>query len=441
MKRLVALILLMSLLIGCTGYMPAEQAMTTGVQLDDYAEPMSELRAEPELPVKKLHPRVSRLREAVTDLTDLVEITDEQFAYLLSLQDETGIITQTPAQRKSIPYFANMAALAMLSRREGHEPVRRYLEWYLRHLNMPDKHKLVGTIYDYVKSDDAWIPTYGYDSADSYAATFMSLLLNYARATSDLQFMVDNFQQITDAAEVLIKLQDKDGLIWAKPGYYVKFLMDNAENYRGLEDASALMQALGRDDLAERYGLAAIRVAAGVEEQLWLEREGVYAWAMYGRWWARRPARKWYPDTVAQVYPIVFGLVAPESERAISLYSYLNQQYPKWMEGDFDDRFPWTILALVATQMDDDGRALVYLRNVNAQLVVDGKDRYPWHAFEAAFFLKAWQLLGTKHIMPNVAEEQDPEEPEAPRDELSAGDAALEEETPRRQHSQLNGGR
>lgn len=409
-KRLMVLIVLTSLLAGCVAYVPVEQVMDMSMQSDESTEPIPGLPINYGISAKKLRPRFSRLREAVTDLTDLVQVTDEQFTYLLSLQDESGIIAQTPMQRKAIPYFANMAALAMLTRKDGYEPVRRYLTWYLQHLNVPDKHKLVGTVYDYTKSGDSWVPTYDYDSADSYAATFMSLLLNYASATHDLQLLVDHFQEVTDVAEVMLKLQDKDGLIWAKPRHYVKYLMDNAENVRGLEDAATLMQALGRDDLAERYGSAANKVEAGIEKKLWLEDTGLYAWAMYGRWWACRPRLKWYPDTIAQVYPIVFGLVAPESERAVQLYSYLNERYPNWTAGEFDDRFPWTILAMVAVQMDDDSRAFVYLRNVNEQLAVEGKDRYPWHAFEAAFFLKAWQLLGSKQTMPNIIVEDDFEE-------------------------------
>jgi len=398
-KRLVALITLTSLLCAFVDYVPAEQMIASelGYQTE-------RTLLEPLIIAQTLRPRFSRLQEAVTDLADLVQITDEQFTYLLSLQDETGIIAQTPAQRKSIPYFSNMAALAMLARAEGHAPVRRYLEWYVQHINLPDKYRLLGTIYDYAKVGDDWTSTSEYDSADSYAATFMSLLLNYARVTQDLQFLVDNFQRITDIAEVMLKLQDKDGLIWAKPRYYVKFLMDNAENYRGLEDAAALMKALGRDDLAERYGLAAIRVASGIEKQLWHENAGLYSWALYGRWWPRIPVKKWYPDTIAQIYPIVFGLVAPKSERAMSLYSNLNERYPNWTSGEFDDRFPWTILALVAAQMDDDGRAIAYLRNINERLVIEGESWYPWHAFEAAFFLKAWQVLGTRHVIPTLGD-------------------------------------
>jgi hypothetical protein len=324
----------------------------------------------------------------------LTGLSEEQRKYLQSLQDETGAIAQTPEQTHTVPYFSNMAALAMLSYRDGRAAVRNYLEWYLQHINSKDRFGLAGTIYDYVWTEAGWQPTNNYDSADSYAATFLSLVLAYSKASGDLSFARQHGDELTTVANVLLTLQDKDGLMWAKPRYYVKFLMDNAENYRGLLDAAELMQLLGRDQQANSYALAATKVAIGIEQRLWIPKRQAYAWALYGRWWARQPVDRWYPDTISQVYPIVFGLVPADGLRAKTLYAYLNQSYPNWVEGEFDDRFPWTILALVAATMQDKQRAVAYLDNVNQQMFTSGQDPdYPWYAGESAFLVQAWQLL------------------------------------------------
>ncbi|MBT9133478.1 MAG: hypothetical protein DDT38_00199 [Firmicutes bacterium] len=319
------------------------------------------------------------------ELISLASAKEEELVYLLSLQDENGIIAQTPGHMISIPYFSNLAAIAMLGDPRGHAPVLSYMNWYVTHLNRPDKYNVTGTMYDWKQVDGEWIPTYTYDSADSYAATFLSLALQYARVTGDAQWAKDNLEGLLDVAGVLLELQDTDGLIWAKPRYYVKFLMDNAENYRGLRDAAMLMSYLGRGDLALVFDTAAGRVAAGMEKHLWLPDRQVYAWALYGRWWARAPRVKWYPDIVSQIYPVIFGVVAPDSPRARRLYDYLNSHYPEWTKGRFDDSFPWTVLSFMAALMQDDTRAVEQLSNIH----------YPWHSFESAFFVKAWRKLAT----------------------------------------------
>ncbi|MBS3937543.1 MAG: hypothetical protein KGZ50_03065 [Peptococcaceae bacterium] len=319
---------------------------------------------------------------------------EEELVYLLSLQDANGIIAQTPEHMISIPYFSNLAAIAMVGDPRGHAPVLSYMNWYVTHLNRPDKYNVTGTMYDWKQVDGEWIPTYTYDSADSYAATFLSLALQYTRVTGDIEWAKDNLESLLDVAGVLLELQDIDGLIWAKPRYYVKFLMDNAENYRGLRDAAMLMGYLGREDLALVFDTAAGRVAAGMEKHLWLPDKQVYAWALYGRWWARAPGVKWYPDTVSQIYPVVFGVVAPDSPRARSLYAYLNSHYPEWAKGRFDDRFPWTVLSFMAALMQDDTRAVEQLSDIHSANTVRNRS-YPWHSFESAFFVKAWRKLAT----------------------------------------------
>ena len=325
-------------------------------------------------------------------LFDWSRIEEEEFNYLLSLQDQNGIIAQTPEHILSIPYFSNLAAMAILGDPRGHVPVQNYMDWYVTHLNRPDKYNLSGTMYDWKKVHGEWVATYSYDSADSYAATFLSLSLHYARATQDFAWAKENLESLLEVAGVLLELQDVDGLIWAKPRYYVKFLMDNAENYRGLRDAAELMRYVGREDLAGVFDSAAERVAIGIERHLWLPDRQVYAWALYGRWWARAPQAKWYPDTVSQIYPVIFGVIEPDSPRAESLYSYLNSHYPQWPTGQFDDIFPWTVLSFMAALMQDDARAVEHLNHVHRENTSRSRS-YPWHSFEAAFFVKTGRKI------------------------------------------------
>lgn len=399
MSRLCVLLLIPLLLLAVpvTPVRTVYETGFNGVSSDDISSDTlvaTKISSPPKLMSAKIPDFVRDERE----LTELMSVTGEELVYLLSLQDDNGMLAQTPHLDHSIPYFSNMAALAMLSDERGHEPVRRYMDWYVLNINRPDRYGMVGTMYDWTKIDGAWHKTYDYDSADSYAATFLSLALSYTHAKGDVSWAAANIQPLVDIAEVLMKLQDQDGLIWAKPRYYVKFLMDNAENYRGLRDAETLMAYLGRFDLSIRYGSAAHRVSDGMEKRMWLPEQQVYAWAIYGRWWSRVPQKKWYPDTVGQIYPVVFGVVDPKSDRANHLYAYLNMHYPEWTKGRFDDRFPWTVLSLMAALMNDDARAVEYLSNVYASNAALNRG-YPWHSFESAFFVKAWNHLGARHAI------------------------------------------
>ncbi|MBT9156172.1 MAG: hypothetical protein DDT37_01156 [Firmicutes bacterium] len=83
------------------------------------------------------------------ELISLASAKEEELVYLLSLQDENGIIAQTPGHMISIPYFSNLAAMAMLGDPRGHAPVLSYMNWYVTHLNRPDKYNVTGTMYDW----------------------------------------------------------------------------------------------------------------------------------------------------------------------------------------------------------------------------------------------------------------------------------------------------
>ncbi len=114
-----------------------------------------------------------------------------------------------------VPYFVNLTAIDLLP--QDPKGVKRYIEWYLRHLNYPDMYGLTGTIYDYYITETSEVPAYTYDSADSYAATFLFLVFLYTEITDDYQLIIDNLQRLKDIAYVIAYLPDTDGLVKAVP--------------------------------------------------------------------------------------------------------------------------------------------------------------------------------------------------------------------------------
>lgn len=329
-------------------------------------------------------------------------VDDTQSPYVLLLESvlPSGAIKVKPDDDRIIPYFANLAAMALLP---GHAlEVREYLQWYLAHLNGPDRFGIDGSIYDFLVDDDGLEqPTSRYDSADSYAATFLTLLRSYVDATGDLDFARANLADIRRVASVIPRLQDSDGLVWALASRREKYLMDNAEDFRGLNDYAAVLDELGLGPEAAEPRAAAGRVRNGVETRLWDAKRGSYDWGIYTLWlggrriaeWDRKSSwRNWYPDTVAQVFPVITGLLAPSDPRAVSLYENLNAWHPGWVNQAKRDPNPWSVLGYAAATMGDKDRALAFARATSI-VYLGTKGPYTGLSWELAWHLLTLRLV------------------------------------------------
>ena len=75
------------------------------------------------------------------------------------------------------PYYANVAAAGEAGVPSELGRVRRWMGWYVAHLNAKDRWGLSGTVYDYRydPATHAEVSLEKADSVDSYAATFMTL--------------------------------------------------------------------------------------------------------------------------------------------------------------------------------------------------------------------------------------------------------------------------
>ncbi len=218
------------------------------------------------------------------------------------------------------PYFLNLYAISLL--RHGFNPalVVDYLEWYFANLNYPDHHGLTGSIYDLdILSGRRQTRLGTYDSVDSYAATFLVLLRDYYVRTADRERLERHRRRIADIAYLLVLLQDRDGLVRAIPGSDAKYLMDNCEVYAGLLAFSDLAGRLGWDD-PRRYREAAGHVRQAVLTELLDERRSIFAWAKVGDKPQPSHWETFYPDALAQLFPILHGLVEPDSELAALLW-------------------------------------------------------------------------------------------------------------------------
>ena len=317
--------------------------------------------------------------------------------YLLkSTASVEGAILFTP--QAIMPYFSNMAAIGMTKDPNRMPQVVAWMNWYINHLNWPDKWGLYGTTYDYTVSNGVAIPTQNADSTDSYAATFLTLAWNAWQSgdANARSYIAGLSYQLDVIGGVIVQTQQSDGLTWAKPDWQIKYLMDNCEVYRGLRDlASLYQQGFGDSAKAAWYNAAADRTLKGI---LGMWQNGKWAWYKDGA--GRMPApnlANWYPDASAQVFPMLMGVLSPSDSRSQQTYATFNAAWPGWPQLSFNsqDPFPWDLVAVAAAVMGDKARVATYINTIQNKYVNSG---FPWHFYsaEAGWFMRANSYMMSK---------------------------------------------
>ena len=288
------------------------------------------------------------------------------------------------------PYYSNLAAIGWTKDPTRYGAVKAWMQWYLNHLNWPDKWGLYGTVYDYNVSGSVETSTGNADSTDSYAATFLSLAWAYYRTGDpNAQAYIKTLgYQLDVIGGILVLTQQSDGLTWAKPDYQIKYLMDNCEAYRGLLDLALIFQYAFNDSTkAAYYNARASMMYQGIQS-MWLGS----SFAVYKDALGRQPAPNWgtwYPDATAQLFPVLMGVIPASSSKASTIYSNFNNAWPGWPNLSFNsqDPFPWMLVADTAAVMGDSTRVNTYTRNIQSKYVNTGFP-WPWYSAEAGWFMR-----------------------------------------------------
>lgn len=341
-------------------------------------------------------------------------IIDEECAWIASLQLSNGAIPmtyKTTGEVRMNPYFADLAAMGLLAGDSKYlQNVRGYIEWHFARLNTKkqDYNRVDGTIYDYVITleerkiveEAAALNSSGtpqYDSTDSYAATFLSVLNGYHKRSGETEYLQSKYSDILRVINALFSTM-RCSLTFAKPDYRVKYLMDNAEVFKGLNDAVELFEnAFSQEECAEkilkRLVCARDKMKQKIDCVFW-NSAGHYESAV-SEW--GRPAlsfswSKFYPDATAQLTLITNGVLNPEEERAQQLYESFNANFAagtekhNWPELDVDDSFYWCMIAHAAALMKDEQRVYAFMQNYREIMKTHS---YPLYNAEAGHTIRA----------------------------------------------------
>lgn len=344
----------------------------------------------------------------------------------LNLPEVNGIpskIYTTWKHGKVIPYFSAIAIHGLLEAAPdtSRETVAKFINWYLNNLNTAetDRHGVDGTIYDYYVFVDLDNPSrivqvslyeayrskyianpeanpHDYDSTDAYAAMFLRVLYEYYKTYGESDLFANRRVDIDRVLNALFStFVDKFDLTYAKPNYPVFFLMDNCEVYNGLVAAAALYDKVFNDqkrsaELAEY----AVKVKAAIERFMWNEEKGAY---YYGLFVDGRPVdeitsehlQQFYPHATAQLFPIIFGFLGDDVERATKIYNRFNSNFGQkgiagkdWAAIDKGDIFPWAAIARAAVIMGDYVRADRFFETLRYKFIMRSH-RFPYYTGEA----------------------------------------------------------
>ena len=341
-----------------------------------------------------------------SDMELFQKVVDTENAWLASIQLDNGAIPMTPVTSGSAtlnPYFSDFAALSMLNHADKYAAnVKKYMDWHFDHLNTAktDYNGVDGTIYDYTATVSngkvtAESTKKTYDSTDSYAATFLMVVQKYVEKTGDKAYAVAHKSEIERIVNAMFATSH-NGLTLAKPDYAIKYLMDNCEVYGGMVAAEklytdVLVPAGASKTTRDKLKNGAKTVANKIEQKMWtgshyLPALGTDDKSAYAFSWGN-----YYPSATAQVFPVLFGLIDPGSDRAKSLYDTFCQNYD-WENFNHPDTFYWGSNVQAAAMMGDVDSVRTYMSIY--ERVVMKTHRYPLYNADAAkVCMAAYEIL------------------------------------------------
>jgi hypothetical protein len=269
-------------------------------------------------------------------------------------------------------YFIQLGLLPMiqyLNAADLDTYIRQYLDLYLRRLESNN------SIQD-VHFNDANAQTITLvpsDSDNSYAATLLSLATRYLKATNNWTWWDANKAKLKAVAnDNILALIKANGLCRVfqysrtSPVANFGYMMNNAEDYRGLKDFASVLRLRGESTEADHYTNVATTIGRSMGLYLWDSGRSAFKTSDQD---ARADASTFYPGTTCQVFPQAFE-VAEMAPYFSSAYNFLNTYSPNWPNEVYDP-FPWAILGYVAAKRGDLARARTQMTATQKKYAAD----------------------------------------------------------------------
>ncbi len=272
-------------------------------------------------------------------------------------------------------YQVNLAMSEALRVSPGLAPVAaNWLRWQARHIRTTRWRQ--GVVFDHwVRASDLRVmecPPGGpakrcpdVDSYDSTAASMLMMADSYLAATGDAALLREPAVRsaLNATSNAMYALAQADGLTWAKPDYRTAYVMDAVEVSTGWRAWSRVQARAYGDAAASQASLTqAQRTEDGARQRLWH--------ASSKRWLvaadeAPPEFSRWYPDTVAQAWPLLWSVRGPAADDAAAAWRQAAARWTgqlDWSQRNVDpDGFWWPAVAVAAHCVGDTDRARAWV--------------------------------------------------------------------------------
>lgn len=332
------------------------------------------------------------------------DIAKKETAWISNLQLSNGAFScyelEEGLAARVNPYFGCYSAIAMLMSDytdENKDDVETFINWYFTHMNMePDVNGSVGTVYDYsvnisgkeVVSEES---REKYDSADSYSAMFLILLNKYRNKYGDDNILLNEKTKVDCVVDILLSLLH-DGYTQSMNGSKVKYLMNNAETYDGMNNALKIYESLWPHDGRTKMLREAVNKFSMDFDYAWWS--GTYYYPVLNKdnssyYGDKMCWDKLYEYAVPQLFPVIFDVKKADNRHSQKVYMDFCDNW-KWENFDYGNEQganqTWSLIVYAAAVMEDYDRVAMYIKNFNEKI----SDRsYPYYSGDSVWLALA----------------------------------------------------
>lgn len=293
-----------------------------------------------------------------------------EFTLTEEYQSVDGSITVLKNGSVIDPYFATKA---LLIAKDGGLDISKigklWIDWAI------EKQQESGLFERYCLINSEWEPCAAADADDALLGLWLELLYTLSPQNG----FPDKWKQSAIKAE-----RQLDSLYNAEIGTYnistnlpVSLLMDNIEIYRAFRNIGIEATRIGNNHKAKEYNEKATALRKRIIKQFWQPRLEEFLISTQGR-----EKSEFYPDDLAQIYPLVHKMPYPNNYRKGKIYSeWLANNKEKWLNFGYND-YPWGLVAVAALNLNDKKTAFCW----HGIIAREARDSNRWNVLEEAAF-------------------------------------------------------
>lgn len=339
---------------------------------------------------QKCEERMQAIRQAL----------EQEKKWILKNQGEDGVIYMNGALAGDVnPYFSCQAALGLLAKCSDKEEIQekeiaereleiqsvlKYLNWHSEQLLETN-----GSMGIYRKMGDKPQIVAEADSVDAYLGVYLELLGEYLMTTGSAKGLL----WWTEASALAIRKLEElmhDGLTRVSTENDTKYLMDNLEVWRGLTVWEKCMRSYENMGISSSQQDRAVTMRKLLEKkipEIFWDKENSRWRVMAGDTEIKKDV--FYPDGVAQIYPLIVGFPIKNLRIQKRLYRDFTESF-QWQELiEEDTNFIWSMVGMSAAEVGDDEGLYRFLKSYERAVSISRK--YPLYTGEAGWICREYE--------------------------------------------------